>query len=155
MPIFDHHIRVSCAIIERDGLVLAAQRSPGMSMALKWEFPGGKIKEGESPAGCLRRELLEELGVDAEVGRALPLVIHRYPDFKITLHPFLCTISPSAKIMLQEHYQATWIPPEKLDDIDWAAADVGVVKNYLEFRGHSGKGSRSARSIPLAVDMKR
>ena len=57
------HIHVACAIIERDGLVLAARRSASMSFPLKWEFPGGKIDPGESPQECLHRELLEEMGV--------------------------------------------------------------------------------------------
>ena len=57
------HLQVSCAIIERDGLVLAARRSATMSLPLKWEFPGGKIDPGESPEECLVRELREELRI--------------------------------------------------------------------------------------------
>ena len=53
------NIDVSCAIIERDGLILAAQRSEAMAMPLKWEFPGGKVKQGEEPDTCLKRELME------------------------------------------------------------------------------------------------
>jgi 8-oxo-dGTP diphosphatase len=64
------HIHVTCAIIEKDGKVLSTQRSESMSMPLKWEFPGGKIKAGESPSECLHRELQEELGVEVEIGRA-------------------------------------------------------------------------------------
>ena len=59
------HIHVACALIERDGLVLAAQRSAVMSIPLKWEFPGGKLEAGESAEECLRRELVEEMGVTA------------------------------------------------------------------------------------------
>ena len=64
------HLRVACAIIERDGRVLAAQRSAAMTLPLKWEFPGGKIEAGESPEECLIRELMEELGVTVLVGTA-------------------------------------------------------------------------------------
>lgn len=136
------HLHVTCALIERDGRILCTRRSAGMSLPLKWEFPGGKIKEGESPERCLRRELLEELGVDAKVGHALPPVNHQYPEFGITLHPILCIIRPSAKIMLREHDRAAWVPLEELGDIDWAEADVGVLRNYLEFRARSGKGHK-------------
>ena len=62
------HIHVTCAIIERDGLVLAAQRSAIMSMPLKWEFPGGKVDVGEGLEECLCRELAEELGVNVKSG---------------------------------------------------------------------------------------
>lgn len=103
-----------------------------MSLPLKWEFPGGKIKEGESPESCLRRELLEELGLEVEVGHALPPVTYRYPDFAITLYPCLCRVCPSAEISLNEHDRAAWFLPEELVNIDWAAADVGVMRNYLE-----------------------
>ena len=63
------HIQVTCAIIARDGLVLAAQRSAVMSLPLKWEFPGGKINHGESTEECLRRELFEELSIQGSVGK--------------------------------------------------------------------------------------
>ena len=66
------HVHVACAIIERDGLVLAAQRSEGMNLPLKWEFPGGKLEAGETPGECVIRELHEELAVQIGIGLALP-----------------------------------------------------------------------------------
>src|SRR5512134_3336222 len=86
------HLQVACAVIGRGGLILAAQRSGSMSLPLKWEFPGGKIRAGERPEECLARELVEELGVIVRVGGALPATTHRYPDFTVTLYPFLCAI---------------------------------------------------------------
>ena len=74
-----NHVHVACAIIERDGLVLVAQRSRSMRMPLKWEFPGGKIEPGEGPEACLHRELLEELGIRVTVKRAMPTQTHRFP----------------------------------------------------------------------------
>lgn len=148
------HLHVTCALIEREGRVLCTRRSAEMSLPLKWEFPGGKIKEGESPEGCLRRELFEELGLEVEIGRALPPVTHRYPDFAITLYPFLCRISPSAEITLNEHDRAAWFLPEEFGDIDWAAADIGVMRNYLEYAASPAEpGVKSHVTIP-AVDEK-
>jgi 8-oxo-dGTP diphosphatase len=123
---------VTCGIIERAGKVLCTRRSGTMSHPLKWEFPGGKIKEGESPEECLQRELREELGIDAEVGRPLPLVTHAYPNLSITLYPFLCRMAPDASITLHEHDRAAWLDPEALPSLDWAEADVGVVDAYLQ-----------------------
>ena len=74
------HLQVSCAIIERDGLVLAARRSATMSLPLKWEFPGGKIDPGESAEECLLRELREELRILVRLEQKLPISTHRPPD---------------------------------------------------------------------------
>ena len=123
------HIHVACAIIERDGRVLAAQRSRSMSMPLKWEFPGGKIEAGESPEACLERELAEEMGIEVAIGRAMPPCEHRYPTFTVTLYPFVCTIH-SGEIALNEHRAAVWVSPEEMTALDWPAADVPVIEAY-------------------------
>jgi 8-oxo-dGTP diphosphatase len=124
------HINVACAIIERDGLVLAAQRSAVMSLPLKWEFPGGKIEKGESPEDCLRRELYEEMGVKILVGKSLQSCTHHYTTFTVTLYPFACTIE-SGEIVLHEHAAISWLPPKKLHTLDWAEADLPVIQSYL------------------------
>jgi 8-oxo-dGTP diphosphatase len=124
------HVHVSCAIIERDGLILAAQRSAAMSLPLKWEFPGGKIHDGETPEQCLRRELVEEMGVQISVGRGLPATTHYYPDFTVTLYPFVCAIE-SGEIVLHEHAAIVWLPPERLFELDWAEADWPILRDML------------------------
>lgn len=124
------HIHVACAIIEREGLVLAAKRSAQMSVPLKWEFPGGKIDQGETPEECLRRELIEEMGICACVGKSLPPNTYPYPTFKVTLYPFICSIK-SGEIDLHEHSAIVWLPPEKLSSLDWAEADLPVIQSYL------------------------
>lgn len=124
------HIRVSCAIIEHNGQVLAAQRSGIMSLPLKWEFPGGKIDPGESPQECLRRELIEEMGIGIRVGKGLPPSTHHYPTFTVTLHPFICAIE-SGEIVLHEHAAIAWLRPEELQGLDWAEADLPVLASYL------------------------
>jgi 8-oxo-dGTP diphosphatase len=124
------HVHVTCAVIKRDGLVLAAQRSASMSLPLKWEFPGGKIDHEESPEACLRRELVEEMGIHIHVGKSLPLNTHRYPTFTVTLYPFVCSIK-SGEIVLHEHAAITWLPPQELHTLDWAEADIPVIGSYL------------------------
>ena len=138
---------MACAIIERDGFVLAAQRSASMSFPLKWEFPGGKIDPGESPQECLRRELLEEMGVSVSIREALPSHTHCYPDLSVTLHPFACAIV-SGKIILHEHAAVVWLAPEALDSLDWLEADFTVIDSYLSrLRGlHCDTNWRALRS---------
>lgn len=124
------HLHVTCAIIERDGLVLAAQRGPAMSMPLKWEFPGGKIDPGESREQCLKRELREELGIAISVGTPLSPVTHRYPGFTVTLYPFICALEGGAPT-LHEHAAIAWLPPRELPSLDWAEADGPILAEYL------------------------
>jgi 8-oxo-dGTP diphosphatase len=100
-----------------------------MSLPLKWEFPGGKIHDGEPPEDCLKRELHEELGVDVTISRVLTPTTHQYPTFIITLYPFVCKIS-SGEVKLHEHKASTWLPPEKLHELDWAEADIPVINQY-------------------------
>ena len=123
------HIHVSCAIIEQDGKVLSTQRSEAMSLPLKWEFPGGKINDGESPEECLTRELHEELGIAVIISRSLAPITHKYPIFMLTLYPFVCRIT-TGEIVLHEHKALTWLPPDKLHELDWAAADYPLIEDY-------------------------
>jgi 8-oxo-dGTP diphosphatase len=132
-------LQVTCAIIERDGLVLAAQRSASMSLPLKWEFPGGKIDPGESPEECLQRELVEELGLQILPVRRLPSHTHHYPTFSVTLYPFICVIT-AGEITLHEHAAITWLSPERLGELDWAEADYPVITGYQALvRGVAGR----------------
>jgi 8-oxo-dGTP diphosphatase len=124
------HLHVACAIIENQGLVLAAQRSAAMSLPLKWEFPGGKIRSGESPEACLHRELNEELEIAVSVHEALAPATHRYPTFTVTLHPFRCALE-SGPLTLYEHEAVLWLKPEELLSLDWAEADLPVIDSYL------------------------
>ncbi|MDZ7760184.1 MAG: (deoxy)nucleoside triphosphate pyrophosphohydrolase [Desulfovermiculus sp.] len=123
------HIHVTCAIIERNGHVLAAQRSSSMKMPLKWEFPGGKIEEDEAPRDCLQREIFEELSLNVEIICDLSPVSYQYPDFRITLYPYVCSTTSNA-FKLREHSQALWLKPEALHALDWAEADLPVLAAY-------------------------
>ncbi|MEI7816256.1 MAG: (deoxy)nucleoside triphosphate pyrophosphohydrolase [Desulfuromonadales bacterium] len=124
------HFHVACAIIEQEGKVLTAQRSATMILPLKWEFPGGKIESGESPEQCLLRELQEELGVSVSISNALSLATHNYPDFTVTLYPFICQLA-GGTVTMYEHHALQWIEPQYMKDLDWAAADLPVVSEYM------------------------
>lgn len=125
---------MACALIERDGRVLVAQRPPGKSLALKWEFPGGKLEPGESAAAALVREIREELHLDIAVGEALPETTHDYGAFSITLVPFRASAAPGAEPHAAEHVALRWCGRDELRGLDWAAADVPVLMNYLRAR---------------------
>ncbi len=130
-------IDVTCAIIEEKGKVLAAQRGPLMRMPFKWEFPGGKIKWGETAEDCIIREILEELGVGIQIRTLLPPSSHSYPDLHIRLHPFICRIT-RGHIVLAEHRAVQWTTRDQLLTLDWAEADVAVVRSYLDYRKAKG-----------------
>ncbi len=116
------------AVIERDGRVLVAQRPPHKHLALKWEFPGGKVEPGEEPAAALVREIKEELGCDIAVGRALPRSTHAYATITIELIPFCCQLAAgSAEPHPNEHTAVLWVMPGELKTLDLAAADWPVV----------------------------
>jgi len=125
----DHNrmIEVTCAIIVENNRVLATRRSAGMPHALKWEFPGGKVKEDESPEYCIKREIEEELGIKVGVDRILPSVSHHYESHSVKLIPFVCSILEGT-ISLSEHQEYRWIPCGELDELDWLEADVEVIR---------------------------
>lgn len=124
-------LRVACAIIESDGNVLAVQRSERMNLPLKWEFPGGKVNRGEMPEQCVVREVSEELNVQIAAGRSLSSVSHDYPDYSVTLYPFICAIV-SGEITLHEHKTLLWLSPHELWSLDWVAADFPIISAYCE-----------------------
>lgn len=125
------HHHVACALIENDGLILAAQRSAVTTLPLKWEFPGGKIEVGETAEACLHREMREELGASVVIDAALSPSTHDYPDFTVTLYPFCCRLL-TEKIVLHEHVAMRWLAQGDFPGLDWAEADLPVIENYLE-----------------------
>ena len=124
------HLHVACAIIEQNGTALAAQRSAAMSLPLKWEFPGGKIESGETAEECLIRELREELGVSVFIGSALTPATHSYPDFTVTLYPYTCRLT-GGTVTMYEHHALKWVEPQQMPELDWAAADLPVIREYM------------------------
>ncbi len=119
-------IRVAAAIIVHDNKIFATQRGYG-EFKDGWEFPGGKIEEGETPQQALIREIQEELDTEIEVGELVDRVEYDYPAFHLSMDCFLCRIK-SGDLVLKEHEAARWLAPENLDSVDWLPADKGLIK---------------------------
>ncbi len=128
-------VMVPCAIFEKDGHLFAAQRSEAMSLPLKWEFPGGKVDEGESEEEALHREIMEELSIEIEIGTRLAPAFKEDParNRVICLVPYICRIM-STPIVLTEHSQYKWVRIDQLTTLDWADADLEVIGTYLKFK---------------------
>lgn len=124
-------IDVTCAIIMKKNKILVAQRSERMSLPLKWEFPGGKIEEWETPEDCLKRELKEELNIEIKILRRLTATQFNYGSFSINLIPFLSEYL-SGEISLTEHSDFKWLEKEMLQNLDWAAADLPILEEFIK-----------------------
>ena len=125
-------IPVVCAIIEQDGLVLCALRGEQMSLPGKWEFPGGKLELNELPEDALIREIKEELNVSIEITDSMPISDYSYvPEKVIRLIPFRCVIPNNEIPVATEHAELRWVKKEDLLNLNWAEADVPIVKNYI------------------------
>ena len=123
-------IPVTCVVLLHEGKVMAAQRAAHMDLPGYWEFPGGKVEEGESPELCLTREVLEELSISIRITGSLPPVLHAYPSKTIQLLPFFA-VWDSGTIHLSEHAQLRWLAQEELLSVDWAPADLPIVHDLL------------------------
>ena len=124
------HITIVAAVIEKQGKILSVQRGPSALdyISHKWEFPGGKIELDETEEEALFREILEELQMEIVVGKKIGTITHQYPDFLLTMHAFHCTSKQEPT--LTEHIAFCWLNARELENLDWAAADVPVVKLF-------------------------
>lgn len=128
-------IDVSCAIISNeDGDVLVTQRSAIMRLPLKWEFPGGKVEQGERAEECLIREIREELNVTIQLQKRMEAVVHDYGHQQVRLIPFQAVITAGGMIQLTEHAAYAWLKVDELAGLDWAEADLPVLRDYLSGR---------------------
>lgn len=124
-------IKVTCAIINYKGKILVAQRGKNMSLPLKWEFPGGKVEPNESEIDCITREIREELNIEIEIIDRLESSFFDYPSKSIELIPFVA-IYKSGEIILKEHEQYLLLDKADLVNLDWAAADIPILKQYMK-----------------------
>jgi 8-oxo-dGTP diphosphatase len=120
-------VKVTAAILEKNGRILIAQRKRGDRLAGKWEFPGGKIEPGETPQICLARELKEEFEIDATIGDYLGSHIHRYEHIWIELMAYRAYWVNGA-IKMNDHKAYRWVAIGQLRGFDFAPADIPFVK---------------------------
>ena len=127
-------IRVVAAVIkaEKNGepIIFATQRGYG-EFKDGWEFPGGKIQEGETPQEALKREIMEELDTEIEVGELIDTIEYDYPEFHLSMDCFWCSIV-KGDLVLKEHEAARWLTKESLDEVDWLPADKDLIEIIRE-----------------------
>ena len=123
-------INVVAAIIKKDDKIFATQRGYGEFKG-GWEFPGGKIEQGETPQQALEREIREELDAQITVGGLLDTIEYDYPSFHLSMQCFWCELVHD-NIVLKEHEAARWLTKTTLFDVEWLPADIALVKKIEE-----------------------
>lgn len=118
-------VRVVAAIIIENGKVFATQRGYG-EFKDGWEFPGGKIEEGETPQDALKREIMEELDTEITVGELIDTIEYDYPTFHLSMDCFWAEVI-TGHLVLKEAEAAKWLTKEQLDSVDWLPADVTLI----------------------------
>lgn len=118
-------INVVAAIIIKDQKIFATQRGYG-EFKNGWEFPGGKIENGESPEHALEREIREELDAKIRVGELFDTIEYDYPNFHLSMKCFLCSLI-SDQLTLREHEAAKWLTKENLSSVEWLPADITII----------------------------
>lgn len=121
---------IICDNYEHKTKVFATQRGYG-EFKDGWEFPGGKIEEGETPQQALIREIKEELAADIEVHDLVEVVDHDYEKFHLHMHCFWATVK-NGELYLLEHEAAKWLTKDTISDVDWLPADKGLVEKIKE-----------------------
>lgn len=125
------YIAVTAALLKKDGKYLIAQRKVGDSLAGLWEFPGGKVEQGETPEQCLERELREEFGVKTKVKKFVAQSEYQYPHIAIRLLAYE-TEYISGAFQLHDHQAIAWVTVEELRNYKFAPADVPIVNHVCE-----------------------
>ena len=124
-------VRVVAAVIKstnenKEPIIFATQRGYG-DFKGGWEFPGGKIEEGETPEQALKREIMEELDTEISVGELIDTIEYDYPQFHLSMDCFWCEIV-SGNLVLKEHEAARWLTKKQLNDVKWLPADVTLIE---------------------------
>lgn len=125
-------VTVSAAIIQKENKIFATQRGYGEFKDM-WEFPGGKIKVGETPQQALVREIKEELDTEIQVDSLFDIVEYDYPEFHLKMYCFWCTII-SGKLVLKEHEDARWLAKEMLNSVNWLPADILLIEKLKTYK---------------------
>ncbi|MEZ4368709.1 MAG: (deoxy)nucleoside triphosphate pyrophosphohydrolase [Kofleriaceae bacterium] len=119
---------VAGLIADDDGRVLISQRRADQALPLQWELPGGKVEPGEAPTTALARELREELGVDATVGRIWEVLFHAYEAFDLVMLVYRCALAPGQVARAVEVADVAWAPPADLGGWDILPADRPLIE---------------------------
>lgn len=123
-------IRVTAGVVQRGNTILIARKKQGKHLEGLWEFPGGKIRQGESPQACLERELMEELGIKVRVTAHFMDSAYEYPEKHIQLEVYKA-LYLEGEINLTDHDRVEWVPVGELGRYVFAPADQPVVKKLL------------------------
>ncbi len=128
-------VRVVAAIIKAENkngepIIFATQRGYG-DYKDGWEFPGGKIEDGETPQEALKREIMEELDTEILVGGLIDTIEYDYPTFHLSMDCFWCEIV-KGDLVLKEHEAARWLKKNELDSVDWLPADITIIEKIRE-----------------------
>jgi 8-oxo-dGTP diphosphatase len=123
-------IKVVAAVIKledkmEETKIFATQRGYGEFKG-GWEFPGGKIEQGETPEQALKREIMEELDTEIEVGELIDTIEYDYPNFHLSMQCFWCRVV-KGDLVLKEHEASKWLTKDTLDTVKWLQADIGIV----------------------------
>lgn len=119
-------IRVVAAVIRDQDKIFATARGYG-ELKGGWEFPGGKIEQGETSQEALKREILEELDVEISVGKLIDTIEYDYPSFHLSMECFWCTIV-KGNIVLKEAEDAKWLSKDELNSVAWLPADISLIE---------------------------
>jgi len=124
---------VACALVDVDGRVLVAQRPDDKTMAGLWEFPGGKVNDGERPETALIRELGEELGIDVSEACLAPLTFtsHSYDDFHLLMPLYVCR-RWKGEVRRLEHQALRWVRPVRLREFPMPPADIPLITHLID-----------------------
>ena len=127
------HIRVVAAVIGRDGKYLITQRRPNAVLPLLWEFPGGRVEDGETDAGALAREIRHRLGVEIEVGECIGFESHEYPRYLVDMYTYDCALR-GGTLEARAVHTFEWVKSDEFDRYEFTPPDEASVAKLLGVR---------------------